>query len=246
MLSRNLWKLILSAALVLWAVFALLPLKDQNFGDFLTAQASAKPADFAQVMAKARARIAESKTRGTEIGYFVALRQVGREERIDLSQFYPHIKLESSLKNIEKKNDILLTYLNKQSKSPLQLGLDLKGGIAFTLEAPPPKAGTANDYQRKQQLSKAIDIIGNRINGMGVAEPVIRPVGDNRIEVQLAGVNPKDNPELLKDTVKPAQLAFRLVQEGTGPMTEPPSNVPPGYELLSVDEDHGEERPGHG
>lgn len=238
MLSRNLWKLILSAALVLWAVFTLLPLKDQDFGDYLNAETSAQSADFAKVMAQARARMAESKARGTEISYFVALRQIGREDRIDLSRFFPHIKLESTLKNIEKRNDILLTYLNKQSKSPLQLGLDLKGGIAFTLEAPPSKTGAADTYQRKQQLSKAIDIIGNRINGMGVAEPVIRPVGDNRIEVQLAGLNPKDNPELLANTTKPAQLAFRLVQEGTGPMTEPPANVPPGYELLSLDEDN--------
>ena len=237
MLSRNLWKIILSTALVLWAVFALLPLKDQPFGDYLSAEASAQPADFAKLMTKARARIAESKTRGTEISFYVALRQLGREERIDLSQFFPHIKLESSLKNIEKRNDILLAHLNKQSKSPLQLGLDLKGGIAFTLEAPPPKAGAADTYQRKQQLSKAIDIIGNRINGMGVAEPVIRPVGANRIEVQLAGLNPKDNPELLANTTKPAQLAFRLVQEGTGPMTEPPANVSPGYQVLSLDED---------
>ena len=237
MLSRNLWKIILSTALVLWAVFALLPLKDQPFGDYLSAEASAQSADFAKLMTKARARIAESKTRGTEISFYVALRQLGREERIDLSQFFPHIKLESSLKNIEKRNDILLAHLNKQSKSPLQLGLDLKGGIAFTLEAPPPKAGAADTYQRKQQLSKAIDIIGNRINGMGVAEPVIRPVGANRIEVQLAGLNPKDNPELLANTTKPAQLAFRLVQEGTGPMTEPPANVSPGYQVLSLDED---------
>lgn len=237
MLRRNLWKLILSAALVAWAVFSLLPLKDQVFGDFLTAEASAKPADFAQLMTKARARIAESKARGTEISFYVALRQLGREERIDLSQFFPHIKLESSLKNIEKRNDILLTYLIKQSKAPLQLGLDLKGGVAFTLEAPPPKAGTTDAYQRRQQLGKAIDIIGSRINGMGVAEPIIRPVGDNRIEVQLAGVNPRDNPELVANTTKPAQLAFRLVQEGTGPMAEPPANVPPGYEVLSLDED---------
>jgi len=237
MLRKNLWKLILSATILLWAAFSLMPLKDLDFGKYLTAEASAKPSEFAQLMTKARARIMESKTRGAEISFYVALQQIGREERIDLSQFFPHIKLESTLKNIEKRNAILLTHLHKQSKAPLQLGLDLKGGIAFTLEAPPPKAGAADDYQRRQQLGKAIDIIGNRINGMGVAEPIIRPVGANRIEVQLAGVNPKDNPELLANTTKPAQLAFRMVQEGTGPTTEPPSAVPPGYEVLSQDED---------
>ncbi|MBI2497988.1 MAG: protein translocase subunit SecD [Opitutae bacterium] len=237
MLSRNLWKLILSAALVLWAVFTLLPLQDQVFSDYLATEASAKPADFAQLMTKVRARIAENKARGTEISYYVALRQIGKEERLDLSQFFPHIKLESTLKNVEKRNDILLAHLLKESKAPLQLGLDLKGGVAVTLEAPPPKAGAEGDYQRRQQLSKAIDIIGNRINGMGVAEPVIRPVGNSRIEVQLAGLNTRDNPDVVDQVRKPAQLAFRLVQEGTGPMAEAPDFVPPGYEVLSLDED---------
>jgi SecD/SecF fusion protein len=39
MLSRNLWKLILSATLALWAIYTLLPLKDQDFGNYLTAEA---------------------------------------------------------------------------------------------------------------------------------------------------------------------------------------------------------------
>jgi SecD/SecF fusion protein len=237
MLSRYIPKLTLSAALVLWAVFTILPLKDQPFGEFIKKEVTAKPAEFSQLMARVNERIATAKAQGREVSAFVALKQIGREDRIDLSQFFPEIKLEGSLKNIEKRNDILLNHLLKQSTSALQLGLDLKGGVSFTLEAPPPKAGAADDYQRRQQLGKAIDIIGNRINGMGVAEPVIRPVGDNRIEVQLAGLNTRDNPDVVDNVKKPAQLAFRLVQEGTGPVVEPPTSVPPGYEVLSLDED---------
>ena len=45
MLSRHLWKLTLSAALVVWAVFTLLPLKDQPFGDYVKKEATAKPAE---------------------------------------------------------------------------------------------------------------------------------------------------------------------------------------------------------
>jgi SecD/SecF fusion protein len=234
MLRNNLWKLILSAGIVLWAVYTMLPLQDRDFGQYITGEVSAKPADFATIMAHARERVAAKQAPSV----FVALKQIGREQRVDLSQFFPGIKLESTLKNIEKRNDILLTYLLKQSKSPLQLGLDLKGGVAFTLEAPPRKEGATDDYQRKQKLAKAIEIIGNRINRMGVAEPVIRQVGDSRIEVQLAGLNTRDNPDIVDASSKPAQLAFRLVMEGTGPTAEPPVNVPPGYEVLAEDEDN--------
>ena len=34
MLRRNLWKLLLSAAIALWAVYTLTPLKDRPFGDY--------------------------------------------------------------------------------------------------------------------------------------------------------------------------------------------------------------------
>jgi SecD/SecF fusion protein len=238
MLRNNLWKLILSAGLVLWAVFTMLPLQDRDFGQYVTSEASAKKADFAKLMTKVNDRKAAAKAQGRDISVYVALKQIGREERLDLSQFFPDIKLESTLKNIDKRNDILLTYLLKQSKSPMQLGLDLKGGVAFTLQAPPRKEGEENDYERRQKLSKAIEIIGNRINSMGVAEPVIRPVGDNRIEVQLAGLNTRDNPDVVDAVKKPAQLAFRMVMEGTGPTAEPPANVPPGYEVLAEEEDN--------
>jgi len=234
MLRNNLWKLILSVAILLWAVVTMLPLKDRPFDQYITSEASAKPADFTKLMTRANERVKSKQAPSV----YVALKQIGKEERLDLSQFFPDIKLESSLKNIEKRNDILLTYLLKQSKSPLQLGLDLKGGVAFTLEAPPKQEGATDDYARRQKLNKAIEIIGNRINSMGVAEPVIRPVGDSRIEVQLPNVNTRDNPDVVDAVKKPAQLAFRLVMEGTGPMAEPPANVPPGYEVLGEDEDN--------
>ena len=74
-------------------------------------------------MTKVSDRIAAAKSQGRDLSTYVALKQIAREDRIDLSEFYPDIKLESSLKNIDKRNDILMTYLLKQSKSPLQLGL---------------------------------------------------------------------------------------------------------------------------
>ena len=64
---------------------------------------------------------------------------------------------------------------------PLQLGLDLKGGVAITLEA--KDDGKSDDFQRKEKITKAIEIISNRINGLGVSEAIVRPVGTNRIDI---------------------------------------------------------------
>ncbi|WP_438483538.1 protein translocase subunit SecD [Oleiharenicola lentus] len=233
MLRRNLWKLILSFAIVLWAVFTTLPLKDRDFGQYIRSESSAKEADLAKLITRAEERVKA----GRATSVYVGLKQIAFEEQIDLTQFFPHVRLESTLKNVNKRNEILLAHLSKEAKSPLQLGLDLKGGVAVTLEAPPKPAGQGNDYERQQQLSKAIEIIGNRINSMGVVEPIIRPVGDNRIEIQLPGLNVRENPDVIDSVKKPAQLAFRIVMENTSAMVEPPQSVPPGYEVLSIDED---------
>ena len=231
MLSRNLWKLILSAALVLWAVFTLLPLKDQDFGDYVKKEVSAKPSDFTSLMVKVSDRVKSGRAQSV----YVALKQIGREEKIDLSQYFPQVRLETTLKNIEKRNTILLDELLRRSKGKLQLGLDLKGGVAFVLEVDPNVANSDSKAAREEKLTKAVEIIGNRINGLGVSEPIIRAIGENRIEVQLPGVSTKDNPEVVNSLKKPARLDFKLVHATSAP----PQETPPGYEAMTLDQESG-------
>jgi SecD/SecF fusion protein len=228
MLRQNLWKVILSAVVLVWAVGSLLPLKDQPFGDYVKAEASAKNAQFATLMTKVSERIASGKSPSV----YVALKQIGREEKLDLSQFFPQVRLEESLKNIEKRNNILLDELLRRSKGRLQLGLDLKGGVAFTLEMDPSVAA-GSDQAREEKLHKAIEIIETRINSLGVTEPIVRPVGLNRIEVQLPGASTKENPEITSALQKPARLDFKLVH----PYARPPQDAPPGYEAMSLEQE---------
>ncbi len=220
-------KLTLSAALVLWAVFTLMPLKDQPFGDYVKQEASAKPAEFAKLMGEVATRVQS----GRAPSVYVALKQLGLEQKLDLAQFFPEIQLEASLKNIEKRNNILLDELLRRSRGRLQLGLDLKGGVAFTLEVDESALSADAPHIREEKLTKAIEIIGNRINGLGVTEPIIRPIGANRIEVQLPNVSTKDNPEIVNSLRKPARLDFKMVH----PLIAPPQEAPPGYERLTLD-----------
>ncbi|KJS83890.1 MAG: preprotein translocase subunit SecD [Peptococcaceae bacterium BICA1-8] len=83
----------------------------------------------------------------------------------------------------------------------VKLGLDLKGGVLVRLEAP--------ENATDEDMAKAIAIIDNRINSLGVTEPEIRREGDNRILVELPGVN---NPEEAVSLIgKTALLEFKRV-----------------------------------
>jgi SecD/SecF fusion protein len=229
MLKRNLWKILLSLAIVAWAASELLPLKNIPFVDYVRSHVTAKPAEFAKLLDESVA-INKANPATSE---FVALRQIAKERKIDLSQYFPDVRLEDSLRNIEKRNDILLTELLHRSKGRLQLGLDLAGGVAFTLEVDETVSSKDTLQVRKEKLTKAIEIIGSRINAFGVAEPIIRQVGDNRIEVQLPSLNTKDNPDIVDQVKAPARLDFRIVH----PTLTPGSGVdtPAGYEIKTLD-----------
>ena len=133
--------------------------------------------------------------------------------------------------NQNKRNDILLKHILKTAQSNLRLGLDLKGGVGVTLKIAEDAPGSK--FEQAEQLKDAIEIMGSRLDGHGVAEPIIRPVGDDAIEIQIAGLSTKDNPEVLDDLKKPARLEFRAVHETLHPDTTPINKYPVGYEVLA-------------
>ncbi len=80
------------------------------------------------------------------------------------------------------------------------LGLDLQGGISVTLN---PVKGT-----KSGALDQALEIIRNRVDGLGVAEPEISRQGDT-IVVDLPGV--KDRAKAERIIGRTAELRFRPV-----------------------------------
>jgi len=70
------------------------------------------------------------------------------------------------------------------------------------------------DYIKIHAVEQSLEILRNRIDQFGVAEPVIIRQGNNEIVIQLPGVkDPKRALKLLGDT---AQLEFKLVADSTG------------------------------
>ncbi|MDR1193113.1 MAG: protein translocase subunit SecD [Peptococcaceae bacterium] len=103
----------------------------------------------------------------------------------------------------------------------LKLGLDLRGGVQVRIQA----VGEAT----RDDLDRVIAVMDSRINGLGVTEPTIQREGDNRILLELPGV--QDPDEALDMIGRTGFLTFRTF-DGEGNETV----VLDGSNLLSAKE----------
>src|SRR5829696_5126998 len=93
------------------------------------------------------------------------------------------------------------------SKSRPVLGLDLQGGISIVLF---PVEGTD-----LSALNTAVNVIRNRVDALGIAEPDVQRQG-NSIIVSLPGV--KDRTKAESIVGETAELRFRpVVEQGGSP-----------------------------
>ena len=89
----------------------------------------------------------------------------------------------------------------------IPLGLDLQGGMHLLLEVDRSRLSPA---EAADAPDRAMEIIRNRVDQFGVAEPLIQREGENRIAVQLPGLT--DRKRALDLIGKTALLEFQLVR----------------------------------
>ncbi len=101
-------------------------------------------------------------------------------------------------------------------------------GIAMVLS----KAGLAE--RESSAIAQSIEIVRRRIDGSGVADPVIARQGNDRIVVQLPGI---DDPAQIKALLgKTARMTFRLTDDAADPRS---TVAPPGADLLPMEDTPG-------
>ncbi|MBI2870365.1 MAG: protein translocase subunit SecD [Candidatus Omnitrophica bacterium] len=122
--------------------------------------------------------------------------------------------------------------LNKK----IHLGLDLSGGMHLVLKV---DTSALEPEQRADATERALEIIRNRVDQFGVAEPNIQLQGKERILVQLPGVTDRERAvSLIGQT---ALLEFKLVSDDAALLAEAQGgSVPAGYNLKKL-EDTGDE-----
>jgi len=89
----------------------------------------------------------------------------------------------------------------------IKLGLDLKGGMHVVLQVDKTKL---KPEESKDAVERALEIIRNRIDQFGVAEPLIQKQGEDRIIVELPGLQDVERAQNLIGQT--AQLEFRLLE----------------------------------
>lgn len=94
--------------------------------------------------------------------------------------------------------------------SPLNLGLDLQGGMHLAVEIVDPD-GTLTEDTQADAVERTLTTIRNRIDQFGVREPTIQRVGD-RIVVELAGAFDPDRAKAI--VAQTAFMEFKIVTDG--------------------------------
>ena len=94
-------------------------------------------------------------------------------------------------------------------RTPLELGLDLRGGSQLTVQVQP-----AGDITRvgSEEMEAVKAVLERRVNGLGVAESTLQTVGDTQLVLQLPGEqDPTRAARVLGST---AMLEFRAQKPG--------------------------------
>jgi preprotein translocase subunit SecD len=95
----------------------------------------------------------------------------------------------------------------------------------------------ATDARRQQAVDQSIEIIRRRIDETGTKEPTIQREGQDRILVQLPGI---DNPEHVKSLLgRTAKLTFQLVDTTVTVEEARHGHMPAGDEILPAEERTG-------
>src|SRR5438876_4727707 len=108
---------------------------------------------------------------------------------------------------------VLAVYTIWPPEKKIALGLDIKGGTSFLI--------------RLQQIDKdkpitpglldqAVEVIRKRVDYFGGGEPIISPVGQDRILLQIPGLDTAKIQEARDQLSRVAKLEFRLVYPDNG------------------------------
>src|SRR5213596_1666871 len=93
----------------------------------------------------------------------------------------------------------------------ISLGLDIQGGTSFLIRLKP-----GDKPITKGMLDQAVEVIRKRIDTFGVSEPIISPVANDHILVQIPGLDTAKIQEARNQLSRVAKLEFRLVYPDNG------------------------------
>jgi SecD/SecF fusion protein len=114
----------------------------------------------------------------------------------------------------------------------IALGLDIKGGTSFLIKL---QQLDKDKPITPGLLDQAVEVIRKRVDYFGAGEPIISPVGQDRILVQIPGLDTAKIQEARGQLSRVAKLEFRLVYPDNGErlsaIDKGTDLVPPEYKI---------------
>jgi SecD/SecF fusion protein len=116
---------------------------------------------------------------------------------------------------------------NWPPEKKIRLGLDIKGGTSFLI-----RLVKGDKEVTKGMLGQAVEVIRKRVDYFGSGEPVISPVGVDRILVQIPGLDTAKIQEARDQLSRVARLEFRMVYPDNGKRLQ---DIDAGKEVIPPD-----------
>src|SRR6266404_1461259 len=109
----------------------------------------------------------------------------------------------------------------------IALGLDIQGGTSFLI-----RLMKGDKDVTKGMLDQAVEVIRKRVDYFGASEPIISPVGNDRILVQIPGLDTAKIQEARDQLSRVARLEFRMVYPDNGKRLQ---DIDAGKEVIPPD-----------
>ena len=120
---------------------------------------------------------------------------------------------------------VYLIFIRQPVSEATQLGLDLRGGVSVQLEG----YRTDGSEVEREEMERAVEVIRDRVDSLGVTEPEIQIQGQDQVSVNIPGIT--DTERAVEVIGRTAQLGFYEVLD-----TETQTNVPEGEISQAEDE----------
>jgi len=189
MKSVPLWKVVLVAVVLIWGVYQVYP-------SFVWYSLDKADRDSFKT-----AEIRQLETQVIDL----------ENQRIEAETAEQRDALSAQITDLSRNIDELRNKMQAMQQQAIPLGLDLKGGVHVVLKVDMEGRSENDKYYLLEQV---IESLRNRIDNLGVKEPLIQRQGTDRILVQIPAItDPADVVEVIGKT---AQLEFRFAKEEDG------------------------------
>jgi SecD/SecF fusion protein len=190
MRSVPLWKIILVALVIIWGVWEVYP----------------------SILWYSRPQVEQLNVTSTEIEQMRTQMEELVEQREEAEDRQVQEDLSEEITQLSQEIESRRGELKDLQHQAIPLGLDLKGGVHVVLKVDTTE--TESEVENQYLVAQVIESLRNRIDNLGVREPLIQSQGKNRILIQMPSIT--DPAEVLQVIGKTAQLEFRFAREDNG------------------------------